>query len=146
MEISNEWTAESTGQAGGVSGGESGEQSGESAAISSAESSGDGSGDGSGDDRVSLDWERSESDLVQVVSGDAAEESEAAEESSEDQETDSWGADNLISSGDLIYYVPSGSDAVTVANVPDYTNALIVVVLGLGLIAGILFGRLASWR
>lgn len=144
--MSSEWTGESADAASTVSGGDFGELSGGNAVISSDGSSGEVSGSGSGDARVSLDWERSEFDIDAAFSANSAEESEAEPENLEDQEADFGRASDSISSGDLIYYVPSGSDAVTVANIPDYTSALIAVVLGLGLISGILFGRLAAWR
>lgn len=52
------------------------------------------------------------------------------------------------SSDDLVSYigVPAGYDVVAVANIPNYTNALIVLIFAIGSLLGFMFARIASWR
>lgn len=52
------------------------------------------------------------------------------------------------SSDDLVSYisVPSGYDVIAVANIPNYTNAFIVLIFAIGSLLGFMFARIASWR
>ena len=40
----------------------------------------------------------------------------------------------------------NGVDAFNVANQPSYCDALIVIIFGLGILCGLFFGWLSSWR
>lgn len=70
--------------------------------------------------------------------------------SEEEQETTSASDIPFIadSSDDLVSYIsaPSGYDAIAVANIPNYTNALIVLIFAVGSLLGFMFARIASWR
>lgn len=72
-------------------------------------------------------------------------------EGSEAEQENSYASDTPFtadSSDDLVSYisVPSGYDVIAVANIPNYTNAFIVLIFAIGSLLGFMFARIASWR
>lgn len=72
-------------------------------------------------------------------------------ESSEEEQENTFASDipfTADSSDDLVSYisVPSGYDVIAVANIPNYTNTLIVLIFAVGSLLGFMFARIASWR
>lgn len=77
--------------------------------------------------------------------------SSADTKSSEEEQENSSAFDipsTADSSDDLVSYisVPSGYDVIAVANIPNYTNALLVLIFAVGSLLGFMFARIASWR